>query len=57
MIRSEDIQDRYDNRHGEWLRVWSIDDNGQPQCLVDASLVADLTAQEVSDAQLQSLSS
>jgi hypothetical protein len=50
MIRATDIQDRYDNRHGEWLRVWSIDDaTGHALCAVDASLVADLTAQEISE--------
>jgi hypothetical protein len=50
MIRATDIQDLYDNRHGEWLRVWSIDsETGHALCAVDASLVADLTAQEVTD--------
>lgn len=47
MIRSEDIQDYYQD--GARIRVWSIDDAGQPRCLVDAPLVADLSSQEVSD--------
>ena len=47
MIRSTDITDYYQD--GARIRVWSIDDAGQPRCLVDAPLVADLTAQEVSD--------
>jgi hypothetical protein len=57
MAKSEDIQDRYTNRHGEWLRVWTICDvSGQAHCVTDASLVADLTAQEVSDQEASNAS-
>ena len=47
MIRSHQIEDRY--KDGTRLRVWSITDAGQARCLTDGPLVADLTAQEVSD--------
>jgi uncharacterized membrane protein len=47
MIRSEEITDYYDE--GQYLRRWSVDESGQAVCADDAFLVADLTAQEVSD--------
>lgn len=48
MIRSENITDYYGDGDA-FLRVWSIDDAGQARCAVDALVVADATAKQVTD--------